>query len=110
MNNNAHATPAESPFTINMNGSGYPDQHANNSRPVASQYQLNSPLAEDGGFGSSIHNNPRTNFALRENDFMASTSATLDAYIQQGQAVLGNLATQKDVLKGFVFFSVHHSQ
>ncbi|KAI5479906.1 golgi SNAP receptor complex member 2 [Pseudohyphozyma bogoriensis] len=82
---------AESPFTINMNGTGPP--------PPGGGYRPNSPF-DDGGFAASIHNNPRTNHALRESDFMASTSATLETYIQQGQAVLGNLATQKDILKG----------
>ncbi|GAA6044076.1 hypothetical protein JCM8097_005021 [Rhodosporidiobolus ruineniae] len=53
-----------------------------------------------GDYTSSIHNNARTNYALREHDFMQQTGATLDAYLAQGQAVLGNLANQRDVMKG----------
>ncbi|GAA5844937.1 hypothetical protein JCM11251_007274 [Rhodosporidiobolus azoricus] len=53
-----------------------------------------------GDYASSMHNNSRTNYALREHDFMQQTGATLDAYLAQGQAVLGNLANQRDVMKG----------
>ncbi|GAA5821320.1 hypothetical protein JCM11491_001991, partial [Sporobolomyces phaffii] len=49
---------------------------------------------------SSVYDHPRTNHALKEHDFFASTSETLDAYLAQGQAVLGNLANQRDVMKG----------
>lgn len=42
----------------------------------------------------------RTDAALREHDFLGQTGQTLDAYLAQGQAVLGNLASQRDVLKG----------
>ncbi|GAA5917848.1 hypothetical protein JCM8208_001585 [Rhodotorula glutinis] len=64
------------------------------------------PGAAGGGGGmsadyaGSVHNNARTNHALREHDFVQSTGATLDAYLAQGQAVLGNLANQRDVMKG----------
>ena len=51
-------------------------------------------------YAGSVHNNARTNHALREHDFVQSTGATLDAYLAQGQAVLGNLANQRDVMKG----------
>ncbi|GAA5848825.1 hypothetical protein JCM8547_006357 [Rhodosporidiobolus lusitaniae] len=53
-----------------------------------------------GDYAASVHNNQRTNHALREHDFMQQTGATLDAYLAQGQAVLGNLANQRDVMKG----------
>ncbi|GAA6053393.1 hypothetical protein JCM3770_002302 [Rhodotorula araucariae] len=53
-----------------------------------------------GDYASSVHNNARTNHALREHDFVQQTGATLDAYLAQGQAVLGNLANQRDVIKG----------
>lgn len=80
---------AESPFTINMNGGASPRYAPNNPYPP-----------NDSGFAGSVHNNSRTKHALDESSFMASTGATLDAYIAQGQAVLGGLAAQKDVLKG----------
>ena len=51
-------------------------------------------------YDQSIYNNPRTNHALREHDFFQSTSSTIDAYLAQGQAVLGNLTTQREVMKG----------
>jgi len=59
-----------------------------------------------GGQSSSFNNNQnygydsRTNHALKEHDFFSSTSSTLDAYLAQGQAVLGNLTTQREVMKG----------
>jgi Golgi SNAP receptor complex protein 2 len=71
--------------------------HGNGLTP---RYQLNNPPGESNAFNSSIHNNARTNHALDESSFMNQTGSTLDAYIAQGQAVLGNLAVQKDVLKG----------
>jgi hypothetical protein len=41
---------------------------------------------------------------------MQQTGATLDAYLAQGQAVLGNLANQRDVMKGlFSFLSIFSS-
>ncbi|GAA6059187.1 hypothetical protein JCM10212_005532 [Sporobolomyces blumeae] len=53
-----------------------------------------------GGFQQSLYDNPRTNAALSEHDFLSSTSSTLDAYLAQGQAVLSNLTTQREVMKG----------
>ncbi|BGP49335.1 Protein transport protein bos1 [Rhodotorula kratochvilovae] len=86
---------------------------ASTSRPSARHHPLspdvsipmaapNSPYAGGGGgdYASSVHNNARTNHALREHDFVQQTGATLDAYLAQGQAVLGNLASQRDVMKG----------
>ncbi|KAL2163905.1 hypothetical protein VTH06DRAFT_3117 [Thermothelomyces fergusii] len=45
-------------------------------------------LAEAGGV-----------FALREQQFFASTHSALDEYLARGQAVLGDLAQQREVLK-----------
>lgn len=67
--------PAESPFTLP-------------SRPQAHGKR------DSGAFTS------RTNAALDESTFINSTHNMLDQYIAQGQAVLGNLHTQRDVLKG----------
>lgn len=41
----------------------------------------------------------RENHALRENSFFSSANNTLDEYIQRGQAVLGDLGDQREVLK-----------
>ncbi|MBW0532526.1 hypothetical protein O181_072241, partial [Austropuccinia psidii MF-1] len=42
----------------------------------------------------------RTHSALDEHQFLSQTNNTLDAYIAQGQAILGNLGDQRDMLKG----------
>lgn len=74
---------------------------------VSIQIGTPSPLAgrNSSGFqpNSPYPNSPydaRTNHALREHDFLGQTGAALDGYLAQGQAVLGNLASQRDVLKG----------
>jgi golgi SNAP receptor complex member 2 len=41
----------------------------------------------------------RETHALREQTFFAGTNAALDEYIARGQAVLGNLGEQRDMLK-----------
>jgi len=50
----------------------------------------------NGGTGAAY----RTNSALDENQFLQQTNSTLDIYIAQGQAILGNLGDQRDMLKG----------
>lgn len=50
----------------------------------------------NGGTGAAY----RTNSALDENHFLQQTNSTLDMYIAQGQAILGNLGDQHDMLKG----------
>lgn len=42
---------------------------------------------------------PRTNAALDENSFINDTGNQLDAFIAQGQAILGSLGNQRDILK-----------
>ncbi|BGP41170.1 Protein transport protein bos1 [Rhodotorula kratochvilovae] len=84
---------------------------ASTSRPSARHHPLspdvsipmaapNSPYSGGGHYASSAHNNARTNHALREHDFVQQTGVTLDAYLAQGQAVLGNLASQRDAPTG----------
>jgi len=72
----ARAAPAESPFTI-PNRSGTPS-----AQPLSGRYYA------------------RTEAALNEDSFLRSTGSMLDQYIHQGQAILGNLGTQRDALKG----------
>ncbi|WAQ86177.1 hypothetical protein PtA15_6A809 [Puccinia triticina] len=55
---------------------------------------INSRAGGGGGAGY------RTNSALDENNFLQQTNNTLDIYIAQGQAILGNLGDQRDMLKG----------
>ncbi|KAI0595706.1 V-snare-domain-containing protein [Biscogniauxia sp. FL1348] len=42
----------------------------------------------------------RESHALREQSFFASTNSALDEYIARGQAVLGDLGAQREMLKG----------
>lgn len=42
----------------------------------------------------------REDHALREQNFFASTHSALDDYLARGQAVLGDLGQQREMLKG----------
>lgn len=42
----------------------------------------------------------RESHALREHSFIQNTEAQLDAFIEQGRSVLGNLVEQRGILKG----------
>ncbi|KAK2624471.1 hypothetical protein QTJ16_006421 [Diplocarpon rosae] len=42
----------------------------------------------------------RENHALREQNFFANTHTALDEYLARGQAVLGDLGQQREILKG----------
>ena len=42
----------------------------------------------------------RENHALREQDFFRNTHSALDEYLARGQAVLGDLGQQREILKG----------
>lgn len=84
----------ESPFaSINMSNTGS---------------SVNSPQlggAGKDGSGRWQPNNPpgydiRTNRALDEHDRMGGVNSALDGFLAQGQAVLGNLSNQRDLLKG----------
>ncbi|SGY33735.1 BQ5605_C002g01535 [Microbotryum silenes-dioicae] len=72
----------ESPFSINM-----------------------APSPSSDGSGRWTTNNPpgydlRTNRALDEHDRFGGINSSLDGFLAQGQAVMGNLANQRDLLKG----------
>ncbi|KAH0264502.1 histidine kinase, partial [Aureobasidium melanogenum] len=62
------------------------------SNPYSS-YQSPYALSTDSG------DQARENHALREQNFFASTNATLDEYLERGRAVLGDLGEQRDMLK-----------
>ncbi|KAH8774412.1 hypothetical protein F5883DRAFT_546771 [Diaporthe sp. PMI_573] len=53
-----------------------------------------------GGYGMGSNDVTREDHALREQNFFASTNSALDEYIARGQAVLGDLGTQREMLKG----------
>ncbi|KPV74552.1 uncharacterized protein RHOBADRAFT_37599 [Rhodotorula graminis WP1] len=74
--------------------------YAASTSASASSFSSQHAYGTSADYAGSVHNNARTNHALREHDFVQSTGATLDAYLAQGQAVLGNLANQRDVMKG----------
>ncbi|KAG0146885.1 hypothetical protein CROQUDRAFT_43801 [Cronartium quercuum f. sp. fusiforme G11] len=73
----------------------------NNATTTSSDNSINQNLYRTN---SSINNkgitNYRTNSALDENQFVNQTNNTLDIYIAQGQAILGNLGDQREMLKG----------
>ncbi|KAF3767935.1 V-snare-domain-containing protein [Cryphonectria parasitica EP155] len=52
-----------------------------------------------GGFGVGGDDVAREEHALREQNFFAGANSALDEYIARGQAVLGDLGTQRDMLK-----------
>ncbi|KUI68909.1 Protein transport protein bos1 [Cytospora mali] len=53
-----------------------------------------------GGYGMMGSNDvTREQHALREQNFFASTNNALDEYIARGQAVLGDLGTQREMMK-----------
>ncbi|KAG7288344.1 hypothetical protein NEMBOFW57_007875 [Staphylotrichum longicolle] len=52
-----------------------------------------------GGLGMGSGDVTREGHALREQAFFASTHSALDDYIARGQAVLGDLSQQRDMLK-----------
>lgn len=52
-----------------------------------------------GGYGLGSSDAAREQHALREQDFFAGTNSALDEYIARGQAVLGDLGTQREMMK-----------
>lgn len=75
-------------------GAGTPDNPYNNSKASSSV----APPPNVSTMGSS--DVTRESHALREQNFFTNTHSTLDEYLQRGQAVLGDLAQQREVLKG----------
>ncbi|KAI8459393.1 hypothetical protein BY996DRAFT_6787981 [Phakopsora pachyrhizi] len=87
-------------------GMNHPNSY-HNSNSSNSIYTAESPFQQQrsslhrtNAANNRIHSNYRVNSALDENDFLKQTSSTLDVYISQGQAVLGNLGDQREMLKG----------
>ena len=97
--------PAESPFTARANGSATPSEASTARRAALGLPTANARPGATGpgrSAGSALDDDgdARTNAALSESSFLANTSQTLDMYLAQGQAVLGDLQTQRDLLKG----------
>ncbi|GAA5955417.1 hypothetical protein JCM10213_002875, partial [Rhodosporidiobolus nylandii] len=98
-----HSSTASRSFARPSSSQQHPPQHP-------SQYPYSAPNDVSIPMGSPNHSSsyaanggaaydPRTTHALREHDFISQTGATLDAYLAQGQAVLGGLASQREVMK-----------
>ncbi len=56
--------------------------------------------AQSLSFGAAPQDYTRETHALREQNFMSSTNAALDEYLERGRAVLGDLGDQREMLKG----------
>lgn len=83
---------------------GTPDNPYSNAA-VSSGPNVHSPLApKDGAGGTGLGMNSgdytRETHALREQNFFANTHTALDEYLARGQAVLGDLGQQREILKG----------
>ncbi|KAK0621993.1 hypothetical protein B0T17DRAFT_642417 [Bombardia bombarda] len=67
--------------------------------PYANAGGSSSGAGGGGGGGLGSGDVTRESHALREQDFFQSTHSALDDYIARGQAVLGDLGQQRDMLK-----------
>jgi len=82
-----------------------PDNPYSNAA-ISSGPAIHSPWAPkptDGGSGSLSMGSgdyTRETHALREQNFFANTHTALDEYLARGQAVLGDLGQQREILKG----------
>ncbi|KAK3904502.1 protein transport protein bos1, partial [Staphylotrichum tortipilum] len=56
-------------------------------------------VAEAGGLGMGSGDSAREAHALREQQFFAGAHSALDEYLARGQAVLGDLGQQREILK-----------
>ncbi|KAI0846737.1 V-snare-domain-containing protein [Daldinia vernicosa] len=86
------------PFTTSTPENPYanaptPPQSSSSPSVPTNRYGSGSQLS----MGSNDYT--RETHALREQNFFASTNTALDEYIARGQAVLGDLGTQREMLK-----------
>lgn len=60
-----------------------------------------APTNQNGSLslGAGPQNQTREQHAFREQNFMSSTNAALDEYLERGRAVLGDLSDQREMLK-----------
>jgi Golgi SNAP receptor complex protein 2 len=65
---------------------------------AASSY--GAPVSSSSGYGVPAGDVTRESHVMREQNFFASTNTALDEYIARGQAVLGDLGSQRETLKG----------
>lgn len=79
-----------------------PHNTATPENPYANVSSQQSPFrpANASVFGASPTEYSRETHALREQNFMSSTNAQLDEFLDRGRAVLGDLGHQREMLKG----------
>lgn len=72
--------------------------YAQSNLPQNSAFAPSKP--QSLSFGAAPQDYTRETHALREQNFMSSTNAALDEYLERGRAVLGDLGDQREMLKG----------
>lgn len=79
-----------------------PDNPYSNAAIASGPALTSSPWAPKEGGSLSIQSGDytRETHALREQNFFANTHTALDEYLARGQAVLGDLGQQREILKG----------
>lgn len=87
------------PHNQNPTVSDNPYSNASTSASIVED-SLWSPKTNSGPLSMGSGDYARENHALREQNFMAQTNSTLDDYLARGQAVLGDLNQQREMLKG----------
>ncbi|KAI0416521.1 V-snare-domain-containing protein [Xylaria grammica] len=91
------------PFTTSTPENPYANSNASASSPgtvPTNRYGSGGVVGGGGGhmsMGSGDYT--REAHAMREQNFFASTNTALDEYIARGQAILGDLGAQRDMLK-----------
>ncbi|KAG9237776.1 hypothetical protein BJ875DRAFT_438083 [Amylocarpus encephaloides] len=81
-----------------------PENPYSNANVAASSNTHNpwapTPSNANSSLGMNSGDNTRETHALREQSFFANTNNALDEYLARGQAVLGDLGQQREILKG----------
>lgn len=75
----------------------YSNPYAQPSLPSHSAF---APSNQSLSFGASQYETTRESHALREQSFFQQGNAQLDEYLERGRAVLSDLGSQKEMLKG----------
>jgi hypothetical protein len=83
-----HASTPENPYS---------NANINNAAATSSPW---APAGGSTSLGMGSGDVTRESHALREQNFFASTHSALDDYLARGQAVLGDLGQQREMLKG----------
>ncbi|KAI1383793.1 V-snare-domain-containing protein [Hypoxylon trugodes] len=76
-----------------------PENPYANATPQSSSPSVPNRYGSGGQLSMGSNDYTRETHALREQNFFASTNTALDEYIARGQAVLGDLGSQREMLK-----------